>query len=126
MIDGLLDRQKSNEYHCVHFVIEAGKHLYDYDFSDNFLGLANPLAINGSPTRHTVTHCERVQTPSNGTVVLMTRFDNGLHVGLWHDGMVLHLAEAGVRFQLLRTLQRHYKRIRFYNAKDFSQSARCD
>ena len=125
MIDALLDRQKTDVYHCVPFVIEAGKYLFDFDFTNNFLGLSEPLSINGSPSRHTVKHCKRVQTPSNGTVVLMTRLDNGLHVGLWYDGMVLHLAEAGVRYQPLRTLQRHYKRIRFYNAKDFPQSARC-
>lgn len=123
-IDSLLDRQHDSvAYHCVHFVIEAGKHLYDYDFTENFLGLAQPLQINGQPTRHTVKHSQRVPIPSNGTVVLMTKLDGGLHVGLFHDGMVLHLAEAGVRYQSVRTLETLYKRIRYYNAKDFPQSA---
>lgn len=123
-IDSLLDRQHDPvNYHCVHFVIEAGQYLYDYDFTDNFLGLAEPLSINGKPSRHTVKNSLPVTTLSNGTVVLMTKFDNGLHVGLYHEGLVLHLADNGVRYQSIRTLDILYKRIRYYNAKDFHQSA---
>lgn len=122
-IDSLLDRQKSDEYHCVPFVIEAGKYLYGYDFTDNFLGLALPLSINGKPSRHTVKNSLSTKNPTNGTVVLMTKLDGGLHVGLWHDGMVLHLADTGVRYQTVRTLETLYIRIRYYNAKDFPQSA---
>lgn len=123
-IDCLLDKQHDRvNYHCVHFVIEAGKYLFAYDFTDNFLGLANPLDNNGHPSRHTVRNSERVQTPSNGTVVLMTKLDNRLHVGLYYAGNVLHLSKGGVRYQSIRQLQREYKRLRFYNAKNFHQSA---
>ena len=120
-IDCLLDRQHDREnYHCVHFVIEAGEYLFGYDFTDNFLGLSNPLDRNGNPSRHTVKNSERVQAPTDGTVVLMTKLDNGLHVGLYLDGRVLHLTEQGVRFETVRALGRMYKRIRYYNATDFS------
>lgn len=123
-IDVLLDkRYDSDNYHCVHFVIDAGKHLFNYDFSANFLGLDKSLTHNGTPSRHTVANAERTHTPINGTVVLMNRFDNALHVGLYIDERVLHLSEAGVRYETIRTLQRSYKRIRYYNATDFSQSA---
>lgn len=123
-IDCLLDRQHDREnYHCVHFVIEAGKYLFGYDFTDNFLGLSNPLDSNGNPSRHTVKNSERVQAPTDGTVVLMTKLDNRLHVGLYYAGRVLHLSKSGVRYQSIRQLQREYKRLRFYNAKNFHQSA---
>ena len=123
-IDPLLDRQHDPVlYHCVHFVIESGKYLYGYDFTNCFLGLSKPLGSNGRPSRHTVTKSVRVKTPTNGTVVLMTKLDGGLHVGLYHCGLVLHLAENGARYQTVRQLERQYKRIRYYNAKDFYQSA---
>ena len=120
-IDPLLDRQyNADSYHCVHFVIDAGKYLFGYDFSVNFLGLGEPLSINGAPSRHTVSHSVRATKPSDGTVVLITKLDNGLHVGLYLDGRVLHLTEQGVRFETVRALGRMYKRIRYYNATDFS------
>jgi hypothetical protein len=123
-IDVLLDkRYDSDNYHCVHFVIDAGKHLFNYDFSPNFLGLDKALTHNGAPSRHTVAHSQRADTPSDGTVVLITKLDNGLHVGLYLDGRVLHLTEQGVRFETVRALGRMYKRIRYYNATDFPQSA---
>ena len=123
-IDCLLDRQHDRvSYHCVHFVIEAGKYLFGYDFTDNFLGLSKPLDSNGSPSRHTVKNSNKTQTPIDGTVVLMTKLDNRLHVGLYYDGSVLHLSKGGVRYQSIRQLQREYKRLRFYNAKNFHQSA---
>lgn len=123
-IDMMIDRRyDSDRYHCVHFVIDAGKCLFGYDFSVNFLGVDQSLSDNGSPTRHTVANAERTHTPTNGTVVLMNRFDNALHVGLYIDERVLHLSENGVRYETIRTLQRSYKRIRYYNAKDFHQSA---
>ena len=123
-IDPLLDRQHDRvSYHCVHFIIEAGKYLFAYDYTDNFLGLANPLNINGSPSKHTVKNSERVEVPTDGTVVLMTKLDGGLHVGLYYCDNVLHLAENGVLYQSIRHLERQYKRIRYYNAKDFQQSA---
>lgn len=123
-IDCLLDRQHDREnYHCVHFVIEAGKYLFGYDFADNFLGLSKPLDSNGNPSRHTVKNSNRAQAPTDGTVVLMTKLDNRLHVGLYYAGRVLHLSKSGVRYQSIRQLQREYKRLRFYNAKNFHQSA---
>lgn len=123
-IDCLLDRQHDREnYHCVHFVIEAGEYLFGYDFTDNFLGLANPLDSNGYPSRHTVKNSNKTQIPIDGTVVLMTKLDNRLHVGLYYAGSVLHLSKGGVRYQSIRQLQREYKRLRFYNAKNFHQSA---
>ena len=123
-IDCLLDRRHDRvSYHCVHFVIEAGQYLFEYDFTDNFLGLSKPLDSNGNPSRHTVKNSERVQAPKDGTVVLMTKLDNRLHVGLYYAGRVLHLSKSGVRYQSTRQLQREYKRLRFYNAKNFHQSA---
>lgn len=123
-IDYLLDRQYDREnYHCVHFVIEAGQYLFGYDFTDNFLGLSKPLDSNGHPSKHTVKNSERVQAPKDGTVVLMTKLDNRLHVGLYYAGRVLHLSKSGVRYQSIRQLEREYKRLRFYNAKNFHQSA---
>lgn len=122
-IDALLDKTYNPEsYHCVHFVIDAGKYLFGYDFSNNFLGLNHSLISNGSPSRHTVSQSIRTATPMDGSVVLMNKLDNSLHVGLYLDGRVLHLSETGVRYELIHSLQRYYKRIRYYNAKNFHKS----
>lgn len=119
-IDPLLNRVYDEDgYHCVHFVIEAGQYLFDYDFTNCFLGMTGSLSAGVQTSRHTVSNSKRTQTPKDGTVVLMTNLTGRLHVGLYYAGSVLHLSEQGPRYQTLRTLKRLYNRIRFYDAKDF-------
>lgn len=122
-IDPLLNRTyDAMNYHCVHFLIESGLYLFNYDFTNCFMGMNQPLGTSSMRiSRHTVKFSRRTQTPKDGTVVLMTNLINGQHVGLYYAGHVLHLSELGPRFQTLRTLDRLYKRIRFYDAKDFPQ-----
>ncbi|CAM3969780.1 hypothetical protein PSAR109036_01800 [Psychrobacter arenosus] len=123
-IDPLLDRvYDEDNYHCVHFVIESGQYLFGYDFTHCFLGMTGSLNAEVQTSRHTVANSKRTQSPKDGTVVLMTNLTGRLHVGLYYCGQVLHLSAQGPRFQTLRTLNRLYKRIRFYDAKDFLQRA---
>ena len=123
-IDPLLNRVHDAEhYPCVHFVIESGRYLFDYDFTRCFLGMTGALGGQVETSRHTVSNSDRAQVPSDGTVVLMTNLMGGLHVGLYYCGHVLHLSESGARYQSLRSLSKLHKRIRFYDAKDFLQRA---
>ena len=121
-IDPLLNRvYDEDHYHCVHLVIEAGQYLFGYDFTHCFLGMTGSLSAGVQTSRHTVSNSKRTQQPKDGTVVLMTNLMGSLHVGLYYCGQVLHLSEQGPRYQTLRTLDRLYNRIRFYDAKDFPQ-----
>lgn len=121
-IDPLLNRVYDDDhYHCVHFVIEAGQYLFDYDFTNCFLGMTGSLSTGVQTSRHTVSNSKRTQNPKDGTVVLMTNLMGKLHVGLYYGDSVLHLSEQGPRYQTLRSLNRLYNRIRFYDAKDFPQ-----
>ncbi|ERL54940.1 hypothetical protein M917_2286 [Psychrobacter aquaticus CMS 56] len=61
-----------------------------------------------------------VAKPSDGTIVLMMTLDNRHHVGLYYCGRVLHLSEIGSRFEVMRSMKRQYKKVRFYDVKDFS------
>ncbi len=120
-IDPLLNRKFDRDnYHCVHFLIDAGKHLFDYDFSHCFLGLTGSLNAELSPCKASMEQGTLVAKPSDGTIVLMMTLDNRHHVGLCHCGRILHLSEIGPRFETMRSIKRQYKKVRFYDVKDFS------
>ncbi len=120
-IDPLMSRQFDRDhYHCVHFLIEAGKHLFDYDYSHCFLGLTGSLDNPLEPSKQGMNATEKVDKPNSGTIVLMIALDNKHHVGLYYDGRVLHLPETGARFDMLRSINRQYKKVWFYEPKDFS------
>lgn len=119
-IDPLLTRKFDRDhYHCVHFLIEAGNHLFAYDYSHCFLGLTGSLDNTLNPSKEGMDASDRVNKPSGGTIVLMIALDNKRHVGLYYDGRVLHLPEMGPRFDAMRSIQRQYKKVWFYDAKDF-------
>ncbi len=123
-IDSLLNRKFDRDnYHCVHLLIDAGKHLFDYDFSHCFLGLTGSLDNKLVPTKQSMEQGELVDKPSNGTIVSAMTFDNRHHVGLYYCGRILHLSELGTRYETLRTIKRQYKKVRFYDVKDFPQRA---
>lgn len=116
-IDALLNRKYDTEkYHCVHFLIEAAKHLLDADYSQSFIGLTGNLSEAITTSRNTVLKNKRLEKPKEGCIVLMTNLLNESHVGLFYCAKVLHLSEQGPRFQHLRSLQRNYSRFRFYEA----------
>lgn len=118
-VDPLLKKRfDANNYHCVHFVIDAGKHLFNHNFSHCFIGLTSSLnSLNLSRTNFT--QAEQIEKPMPGSIVLMLTLDNKHHVGLYYDNRVLHLSETGARFETLRSIKRQYKNLRYYHVKDF-------
>nr|WP_317199808.1 hypothetical protein [uncultured Psychrobacter sp.] len=123
-IDPLLNRTFDRDnYHCVHLLIDAGKHLFNYDFSHCFLGLTGSLNDTLTPTKAGIEQGELVSKPSTGTIVSMMTLDNRHHVGLYYCDRVLHLSELGTRFETLRSIKRQYKKVRFYDVKSLSQRA---
>lgn len=123
-IDPLLNRKFDRDnYHCVHFLIDAGLHLFDYDFSHCFLGLTGSLNNTLSVSKGNIGKGELAGSPSDGSIMLTLTLDNKHHVGLYYCGRILHLSESGPRFEALRSIKRQYKKVRFYDVKDFSQRA---
>ena len=121
-VDALLDRQYDpKKYHCVHFLIEAARYLFEKDYSESFLGLTGDLKQSIQTSRDTTIKNKRIERPKDGCIVLMTNLLNSSHVGLFYCGRVLHLSEIGVHFQELRSLERNYSRFRFYEASYLSQ-----
>ena len=119
-IDPLLNRKFDHDnYHCVHFLIDAGKELFDYDFSHCFLGLTCSLDTL-MLTKRSMEQANLVNVSRDGTIVLMMTLDNRHHVGLYYCGRVIHLPENGPRFEMLRSIKRRYKKVRFYDVKNFS------
>lgn len=119
-IDPLLNRKFDHDnYHCVHFLIDAGKELFDYDFSHCFLGLTCSLDTL-MLTKRGMKQANLVNVSRDGTIVLMMTLDNRHHVGLYYCGRVIHLPENGPRFETLRSIKRRYKKVRFYDVKNFS------
>lgn len=121
-IDPLLNRKyDANKYHCVHFVIDAAKYLFNADYSKHFLGLTGTVNESLNASRHNFRQARRLDKPIDGCVVLMTNLLNESHVGLFYCQHVLHLTESGVYFQTLRTLERNCSRFRFYEAQNISK-----
>lgn len=114
-IDPLLTRNYNPEnYHCVHFLIDAAQYLFGQDYSGSFIGLTSSLHESLKTSRHTVIQNRRIYEPVDGAIVLMTNVKQSSHVGLFYCGKVLHLTEMGVHFLPIFTLERFYKRIRYY------------
>ena len=121
-IDALLDRKYDPEnYHCVHFLIEAAQYLFNQDYSDSFIGLTASLHETLRTSRHTATRNRQIKEPVDGTIVLMTNINQSSHVGLFYCDKVLHLTEMGTHFLPLITIQRFYKRIRYYEPITYFQ-----
>ena len=123
-IDPLLTKvYNEKSYHCVHFAIEAAQYLFDADYSDVFIGLTGSLSDALRTSRNTAITTIQVKQPKDGTIVLMTNINGSSHVGLYYNERVLHLTEMGVHYLPLITLNRFYKRIRYYEqSKDISKS----
>lgn len=120
-IDPLLSRKFNRDnYHCVHFLIDAGKHLFDYDFSHCFLGLTGSIDEGLSASKGNISKGALTEKPSNGSIMLAMTLDNKHHVGLYYCGRILHMSESSPRFETLRGIKRQYKKVRFYDVKDFS------
>lgn len=120
-LDPLLSKPYCHKtYHCVHFVVDAARYLYDKDYSKYFLSLSKPVTVSlrKSHLDYDFTSVNRLSTPKDGCVVLMTTALNSAHVGLFCDGSVLHSTESGVYYQSLRTLQRNYWDFKFYETND--------
>ena len=118
-IDALLNRQyDAKNYHCVHFVIDAAKYLFELDYTSYFLSLAGAWSHEIKQAHHAYNfkQCVQLDAPKDGCVVLMTNLMNNAHVGLYYQGRVLHIAEQGVYFQELRSLTRNYSGFKFYEA----------
>ncbi|WP_245146045.1 hypothetical protein [Acinetobacter pittii] len=114
-IDCLLDRHYDPQhYHCVHFLLEAAQYLFNQDYSSSFIGLTGSLHETLKTSRNTVIKNRKLEKPIDGSIVLMTNQNQSSHVGLFYCGRVLHLTEAGAHFLPLITLNRFYKRKRYY------------
>ena len=101
-------------YHCVHFVIDAAKDIYNKDYTPCFFGLTGSLDESVKTSRTTVHKNERIDKPIDGCIVLMTKQDNGSHVGLYYQNRVFHLTEMGVHLITLEQAKQFFKRIRYY------------
>ena len=118
-IDPLLNRQyDATKYHCVHFVVDAAKYLFDLDYTPYFMSLAGQVSaqLKTAHVGYDFSQTVELDKPKDGCVVLMLNLLNKAHVGLFYQGRVLHIAEQGVYFQELRSLQRNYSGFKYYEA----------
>lgn len=115
MINHLFRREYDPQnYHCVHFVIEAAQCLYQLDYSKCFLGLTGSLDETLKTSRSTVIQNKRLEKPIEGCIVLMTFFNESSHCGLFFRNRIFHLSEIGVQRITLEQARPLFKRIRFY------------
>lgn len=114
MINKLFRCEYSQEFHCVHFVIEAAKVIYKLDYSKSFVGLTGTLDETLKTSRSTVIHNKRIKDATNGCIVLMTYVNESSHCGLFFRNRIFHLTEMGVQLITIGQAETLFKRIRFY------------
>ena len=115
MIEALFRKQYNPEkYHCVHFVIDAAKEIYQADYAHCFVGMTGSLSETIKSSKQNLSTGKRIQKPKDGCVVLMTNYDESSHVGLYYKDRVFHLTERGVQRPTLEQIKLMFKRIRFY------------
>lgn len=115
MIEELFNKKYSPQnYHCVHFVIDAAKELFSANYSGCFIGLTSSLDESIKTSRQTVHRNKGIKKPIEGCIVLMTNYDNGSHVGLYYKNRVFHLSQSGVQRITIEQTKNYFKRIRFY------------
>lgn len=102
------------KYHCVHFVIEAARLIYDKDYSNSFVGMTGSLDDTVKTSRSTVIQNRRLDMPIEGCIVLMTYHNGSSHVGLFYRHRIFHLTEMGVQRITLEQAKPMFKRMRFY------------
>lgn len=126
-IDPFLNKvYDAEKYHCVHYLLEAAQYLLDVDYTNNFIGLTSSLHETLRTSRHTVIKNrlrDKDEKPKQGDIVLMTNINNSSHVGLFYCGNVLHLTEMGVHFSYVVSLNKFYKRIRYYEPHTHSEKS---
>lgn len=115
MIDQLFFREYDpKKYHCVHFVIECSQVIYGRDYTPCFIGLTNSLSETIKTSRDTVHRNKSIEKPCDGCIVLMTKYDNSSHVGLYYENRIFHLDEDGPQRITLNQADIQFKRMRFY------------
>ena len=115
MIEKLFFREYSpQKYHCVHFVIECAQVIYKLDYTPCFIGLTSSLNETIKTSRTTVHRNKSIESPIEGCIVLMTKYDNSSHVGLYYENRVFHLDEDGAQRITLNQAELQFKRLRFY------------
>lgn len=115
MIEDLFKKKYDPQnYHCVHFVIDAALDIYKLDYKPCFIGLTGSINETIKTSRDTAHRNKNIDAPIDGCIVLMTKYDNGSHVGLYYKHRVFHLTEDSVQRLTIEQIKLQYKRIRFY------------
>lgn len=101
-------RYDKSYYCCEHFLIDAYRHYTGVDLSERLLtsGMFNPKNLKAF---------RAMDKPKQYSIVMFREYQKA-HVGLWVDGKVLHLEQAGVTWQPLHIVMRAFDRVRFYEA----------
>lgn len=113
-VDKLLGKTYNRDaYNCVHFLVDAWRHLVGQDLSARLAGFLRPAAARGvvAPARHDFA---RLDAPCSPCIVLMHRPRSAPHVGMYYRGRVLHIHEHGVEYQPIDVASRGFTKLRYY------------
>lgn len=109
MIADLFQRQYAPPYyHCAHFAAEVYRELTGQDVSEQ-VGLFHDRA--DVPGRR---HFRRVDVPTQTCIAVMHSRAGQSHVGVWHQGRIIHLSGAGPANMPVASVMVDYPRVRYY------------
>jgi hypothetical protein len=102
-----------SKYNCAHLVAEVWQHLTGEDIHELLAGFLLPP--RDRYVKNGIQHnFEKLKNPVSPCLVLMRKPKLAPHVGLFYQGRVLHIHEAGVQFQPLDKATRGFTKLSFY------------
>lgn len=115
-VDPLLSKTRTPGYDCLDFAIEAWEHLVgDTGVMARLHALSDGIhAEDGRVSLSAVRGFEKLESPSSPCFVVMQRTRTQPHIGIYHNGRVLHLKENGVEYQPIAVARRYFTKIGFY------------
>lgn len=105
------------EYNCAHFVAEVWHDLTGHDLSIQLTGFMRKRS-DRFVTAGLLKSFIKLPSPKTPSILWLHNKKES-HVGIYLDGRVLHITENGVKLELLETLTIGFKKVGFYDVKNF-------
>lgn len=118
MIDEFLSKQyNAKNYNCMHFACDVWLALTGSSLTGNFEGMLSGELNSRKFTRSHRLGFIRLQSAESPCLVLFQQPRDVPHVGVFYNGRVLHLRQAGAIYQPLDMASLTFDTVRFYKCK---------
>lgn len=110
-VDDFLNRVPGPNYECFDFAREVWLESFGEDVGDQLAVLVSEIKkLVPSEYRR----IQKLNGPVDPCFVVMQRHRTVPHIGIFHQGQVLHLFGTGAMFDSFRNATRRYRKVTYY------------